>query len=404
MNTAGQRKARRIRVAVWALLVGFVGGSTSAAVENPVSTSGAVSGQTVSLEFTDVPDAFLNTSLAVVERATPFEKEPALKSKTPVRATLQCGPADSDRVAFLWDRGASRFYVDLNRNLDLTDDAEGVFSGEGFSETAYAAPNDVRLPLAFPTGTRSAAVRLTLYGRPRGLFALAGLRSLWLGKVMLNQQEWQVGIIDDSLERGGGRHLLLRPWEQRNKAFQLNDGAAAVFGFTSTLFLNGRSYGLVAAETGTGDRAGIALTFTEQSPALGELRLTGQFIDRLGLESASGLVLLDRPDPQVKVPVGRYTATQVLLRAGEVGAVRNSRYGNNGVTVSEDAAVTLAVGGPLTNSVAVNRRGRTLVFSYQLVGAGNEVYNLTRAGPRQPPEFAVFEGDRKIASGKFEFG
>jgi hypothetical protein len=294
--------------------------------------------------------------------------------------------------------------VDLNRNLDLTDDAEGVFSGEGFSEAAYAAPNDVRLPLAFPTGTRSAAVRLTLYGRPHGLFALVGLRSLWLGKVTLNQQEWQVGIIDPLLERGGGRHLLLRPWEQRNKAFQMNDGGATVLSFTTNLFLNGRSYGLGTAETGAGDRAGVALTFTEQSPALGELRLTGQFIDRLGLESESGLVLLDRPDPQIKVPVGRYTAAQVVLRAGDVGAVRSSRYGNTGVTVSEAGTATLAVGGPLTNSVAVNRRGRMLVFSYQLVGAGNEVYNLTRTGPRQPPEFAVFEADRKIASGKFEFG
>jgi hypothetical protein len=307
-------------------------------------------------------------------------------------------------VAFVWDRGASKLYIDLNRNLDLTDDVAGVLSGPGLSETAYAAPNEVRLPLAFPTGTRLAAVTLTLYGRPRGLFAYAGLRSHWLGKLELDGGEWQVGIVQNPLERGESRHLLLRPWEQRHKAFQVGDGSATVFGFAPNLCLNGRTYGLATATTGTGDRAGMELILTEQAPALGELRLTGQFIDRLALESPSTLVLLDRPDSHVQVPVGHYTGAQIRLRAGDAEALWNPRYGQTPVTVAQAAAATLTVGGPLTNSVSVNRRGRTLVFSYQLMGAGSGIYSLVRAGARQPPEFAVFQGDRKIASGKFEFG
>jgi hypothetical protein len=43
-------------------------------------------------------------------------------------------------------------------------------------------------------------------------------------------------------------------------------------------------------------------------------------------------------------------------------------------------------------------------MAYQLVGAGGEAYQLANQDRSHPPEFAVFKGDKKIASGKFEFG
>jgi hypothetical protein len=62
----------------------------------------------------------------------------------------------------------------------------------------------------------------------------------------------------------------------------------------------------------------------------------------------------------------------------------------------------LAAGGPLTNSVALSRQGASLSLSYQLLGADGGRYRLL--GPRKEPEFAIYRADKKVASGKFEFG
>ena len=70
--------------------------------------------------------------------------------------------------------------------------------------------------------------------------------------------------------------------------------------------------------------------------------------------------------------------------------------------VSAASPAVLKVGGPLTNSVAANRHGRSLNLSYQLLGAGGETYQLL--GARRQPEFAAYRADKKIASAKFEFG
>jgi len=407
MNAAWHRKAWRTSAGVFVVLWGLAGGFAAAAEDEPTPTSQAAPAQTVSLEFTDVPYAFFHWSLPVSERSTPFEKEPEMKSGSVFRGTLQCGRNKTNRLAFAWDQGTGNLYVDLNRNLDLTDDPLGAFASADRRNNAYPTFTNVHLPVATSAGNRSTAMDLNLFGYGNRFFANAGLRSLWLGKVTLDGKQWQVGVLDNPIERGaagGSRHLLLRPWEDREKPFQMGDGAAPVFGFSTNLFLNGHAFGLVAADAGAGNKAGINLDFTEQHPALGELKLTGQFIQRLALEGSSCLVVLEQPGSVVRVPVGRYTEANVRLGNGGGEAVRDPRFAAKGVKVSETGTAALEVGGPLTNSVSLNRRGRTLVLNYQLVGAGGETYQLVRPGVRKPPEFVAYQGEAKITSGKFEFG
>ncbi len=73
------------------------------------------------------------------------------------------------------------------------------------------------------------------------------------------------------------------------------------------------------------------------------------------------------------------------------------------ITVDEKKPAVLTAGGPLTNSVAVSRRGKYLALNYQLLGAGGP-YQFVNQDRSHPPEFAVYHGDKKVASGKFEFG
>ena len=73
------------------------------------------------------------------------------------------------------------------------------------------------------------------------------------------------------------------------------------------------------------------------------------------------------------------------------------------ITVNDTKPAVLTAGGPLTNSVSVIRQGRKLSLNYQLVGAGG-AYQLVNQDRSHPPEFTVYQGDQKVASGKFEFG
>ena len=76
------------------------------------------------------------------------------------------------------------------------------------------------------------------------------------------------------------------------------------------------------------------------------------------------------------------------------------------VVVDEQRPAVLAMGGPLTNSISVTRHGRDLKFTYRLIGAGGGDYKLWEYWRRRdsPPQFAIDRWERKIGSGKFEFG
>jgi hypothetical protein len=137
----------------------------------------------------------------------------------------------------------------------------------------------------------------------------------------------------------------------------------------------------------------------------GELRVAGAFVDRIMLKPQQGAPLtLDVKPAALKVPAGTYTLTEVRLKQGDVEAAEDLLMGGRSITVKENAVTTLAVGGPLTNTVAVSVRGRFAVLSHRLLGVDGGTYRLTGPGRTKPPEFAIYRGDRRIASGKFEFG
>jgi hypothetical protein len=73
------------------------------------------------------------------------------------------------------------------------------------------------------------------------------------------------------------------------------------------------------------------------------------------------------------------------------------------MTISENKPAVLVAGGPLTNSVSISRRGKHLTMDYQLAGVGG-AYQLVNQDRSHPPEFTIYQGDKKVGSGKFEFG
>jgi hypothetical protein len=144
----------------------------------------------------------------------------------------------------------------------------------------------------------------------------------------------------------------------------------------------------------------------EQSIALGDLKITGQFIRRLVLTGGPYLVILDQPSDVVTIPTGSYNQSDIQLEQNGAEAFCNSGQSQvaRRLSVTDKTPAGLTAGGPLTNSVTASRHGRDLRLDYRLVGAGGETYQLANQDRSKPPEFAIYKGDKKIASGKFEFG
>ena len=266
----------------------------------------------------------------------------------------------------------------------------------------------IRLPIRTLAGYRQALADLSFfdYGKPN---CSAAMRSYWQGKVTLQGEEWQVGLLGNvfepkpSLENGS---LLLRAWTERNKPFSLFSGSLEAFPFSRKLFIGNRAYQLQCSNEGQGDAAKVRVQFTEQSPSLGQLKITGDHLQRVTLEGGLYMVVIDKPQAVVRVPVGSYGTDKVCLKKGDSEAYLDQRnhFPDAGwVVVNDRKPAVLTAGGPLTNSVLLVRQGRKLSLNYQLAGAGG-AYQLVNQDRMHPPEFAVYQGDKKVASGKFEFG
>jgi len=359
--------------------------------------------QTAYLECQEVNYSVATWNIRVVTQNTPFKKEPAFAGRSIIRGTLQFGGNASNSIPFVWDSEAGRLYLDLNRNLDLTDDPAGIFARQTNRTIVPQTFAGVRLPLQTPSGVQSVVADLSLWNS--GSFCYAAVRSFWQGKVTLGGEDFQVGIVENSFEKPGSAdngHLLLRPWELRNQPFDTSPGSLATVPFSRKLFVHDHAYQLdCAAEPGV-VHPRLKLQFAEQQPALGELKIAGDFVQRVTLLGGPWFVVIDKPESAVKVPAGSYNQFNIYLKNGDIGAYRTG--GQKRITIEEKKLAVLTAGGPLTNSVAVSRRGDYLNFNYQLLGAGGEAYQLAQPDRAKPPEFVVYRGGKKIASGKFEFG
>ena len=440
-------------VVIAATCPGSVSGSEDSA--RPGAPSGTVT--TVPLEYQETSFQFLYRNVPVERRLAPFPKEPALAPGPVVRGVLKFGGNPSNAIPFVWQGGAKKLFLDLNRNQDLTDDPAGVCSAQVLFSAmpSFLHQGFTNLHLSFPASSSGAPMRVDLcflmdtVRWPDRVLCNAALRSYWQGKVTREGQDWQVGLLQNlSGQPGSFQHgqLLLRPWEERNKRFlascevpedtlalawtgmNLMVRASDAFAFLPKVFFEGHAWQLDWSAEPRAPEEKLALRLTEEQTALGELRITGSFIERLVLTGGPYTVVLAQPPASVKVPPGHYHPYRVWLKQGKARAYFNFGVPRTGmanvmeevtgaqmpvlslpppeqaVVVEEQRAAVLAVGGPLTNCVSATRRGRNLLLNYRLIGSGGGEYWLVGGGGGKPPRFSVGKAGKKIGSGEFEFG
>jgi hypothetical protein len=371
------------------------------------SNSGSAPVETVTLDYQEVAYPLLQWSLSIGTRSAHFPKEPTWVSHSVLRGTLWFGGDHTNSMAFIWDRRSGRLALDLNRNQDLTDDAGGEFVSTSRGSKDTATFTNVRLRIPTATGELRLLADLTLWERGDWHGGNGSLRSFWQGKAVLGGSDWQVGIVANPIQYrerdSASAYLLLRPWPARSNAFNISDGSLDAFALPKNLFVGGEAFRLQLTHTTPGADGRPDLQFIRQEPALGELEIAGEFIQRILLAGGPFTAVIDRPAGKVRIPVGDYDQLKVWLKHGDTEACRN-RGPNRRITISERQAAMLAAGGPLTNLVTAARHGRSLNLGYRLIGAGGDEYVLMQQDRSQPPEFVVYRGDRKLVSGKFAYG
>ena len=134
--------------------------------------------------------------------------------------------------------------------------------------------------------------------------------------------------------------------------------------------------------------------------AMGELKLEGKHLEQLVLQRNDGHTeTFNNPGTIIRLPAGQYVVQNVRLK----GSYTLSRsVGSERMTIKADQQEILKVGAPLVPTIKVQRQGPILRLSFDLLGTGGESYNSDDRS--KPPTFAVYRGQKQIASDKFEFG
>lgn len=138
-----------------------------------------------------------------------------------------------------------------------------------------------------------------------------------------------------------------------------------------------------------------------EQPIKYELKLEGGDIRLLVLQSGNKKQTFEDPGRSLMLEPGTYQISQLMLKSGLV----NYPYGNSKrlgpIRIGPEEPAVLKAGGPLEQRINVQREGQLLTMQYHLIGIAGEMYRNDR---RYPPAFAVYKGDKKIASARFRFG
>jgi hypothetical protein len=373
----------------------------------PASSSGAPEfPRELVLHHESVPYVLDYAGWYLAATNAPLVKEPPLGTQGVCRKLLRFGNDTNNAFALLWDQPRGRLYLDLNQNQDLTDDAAGVFAATDKLPAQSQTFTNVALTLRTASGLHPVVLDLSLRAEEPRVYARLSAHSLWQTKLDWQGTEWEVAVAETVLDGTGpaAQFLLLRPWATRTNGTFVNSVGSGFFTFPAKLFWQGGAFRLGCRfETRAGAPV-CKLDFTPLQPPLVDLNVSGEFLGQVVLRAGDSngyTVVLDQPHGTVKVPQDNYTVAKVGLTRGSKAAYR---LPNQPLAVNASAAASLALGGPLTNSVTMSRQGRELLLLYRLVGADGGAYGLASPDREHPPEFAIHRGAARLAADKFRYG
>ena len=332
-----------------------------------------------------------------------FKKEPFTDKGRIFRSVLRIGDGKNP-IPFALNASKRTLYVDLNRNLDLTDDPQ--YPAEPYSQSNYQCYK-FRIPLKIDDTSTSCLIDTMFYLHQNKFFGFATIRSRWEGFIELYGKKYKFILADDmdgkidlkgrdcifviSEDDPSGEDIVYKSWSNPTKA------RPEVF------FLNGHTFRFGTEFAKRNNRPCVKVTLREIQIETEAVQITGQYIKCLYL-SGSNLIIQDSPGKEIRVPVGRYPQVRVILGDEKYRFLATSDISFNNFEVVRGKPATLTVGGPLKNIVDASQNGRYLQLSYRLIDNNNNDYTLSAKEPKQPPRAVIYQSGREIQSGNFEYG
>ncbi len=132
-----------------------------------------------------------------------------------------------------------------------------------------------------------------------------------------------------------------------------------------------------------------------------ELKLDGENIEKLILQSGNQKHTFNKPGKSIMLEPGTYHVSELHLQGGFAYFVSQSPARPEPIQVGPGEPAILKAGEPLEQCITVQRKGQLLAMDYQLIGIGGERYRFESV---HHPKFAIYKGNKEIASGKFRFG
>jgi len=334
-----------------------------------------------------------------------FSKEPPVDQHEVFRGLLDYhGQTDeSPKVGYLWDKTDGKLYVDLNKDGNLTNDPNGILENQ---RNGYPDFQEFSVfPVSFSTenGVFRYLISANMQGYEYFQQATFRIQSGYAGRVELHDQPWRFSVNDNlqgAIQPGCNLSVYPETEALRNQI----DSLPA----TKQLFLDDHCYTMeFEFKKGANEQPALWCTLTEMDVPTAMLQIEGQGVSRLVFGNGDILVLPHLADQEVVVPVGDFTCRSLSLHIGQYPTVSPRVLGDIVVQISPEQENVLRVGTPLNQTVQVQRVGKTLRFTYEIVGTGGEKYDiqqLTNYDSNKKPYVAIYKGNVQVGSGQFEFG
>jgi len=363
------------------------------------------------LQYKEVEFSPLNITVKIKNKDIKFIKEPKFKGKTLLKGLLTIGKLEKNFIPFVWDKSDKKLYLDLNHNLDLTDDSNGVFSGEDTYGTQIFSSIHIPMDLDGTQINNLVDIKFLYYIDKSNEGCVFNIYSIWDSEIELQEKKWHLAVVDNLDGILDSKDIfVIRPIEDHDKPFQY-DYSTDNFHILNNFFFNEQAYNLLFEFEEIEKIIRLKSIFTETTPPLGQLKLTGSLIKRLYL-NGDYRVILNSPNPIVNIPIGNYKREIVLLQNGD-SPIQASGNFQEEITITKEKPSILEIGGPLQNSVSVDSRNyyssvnhynNYLNINYLLVGVGNKKYDLINQDREKPPHLTIYSNNKMILSRDFEYG
>ena len=342
------------------------------------------------LEFTLHPvsegfESDSNYNFQCARQEMVFEHEPDYEGSSVIRTALRAGDW---YMGMAYDQSAGLLYIDRNRNLDLRDDGPPYKSEMSY----YPYFSDVSLELMHGEIPVRYLLDINILSSS---MTFSEVKSGWAGDIEIGGIACRMGIADNLDGQFDHNDLFIFD-HARHRQSRLDFGQRDCVGLPHWFYFEGQCYRIKAALDRENEETVLRATLRPITDDLMELHFEGLHVSRIMLKDDRNAGMLDWPGSVMKIPKGEYTLTRV--------DVLDSFYADSPqrTFISDTGPAILKAGGPLEKTIGITRTGPALQMDYDLSGVEGMSYQPDRS--EENPGFIVYQGDRQIAQGNFEYG